>query len=732
MFPLCAILIYSSYEQKKQAIDFAKENALRVANSLALQQKFVEENTRQTLRILSEIPEIKSENPKNIYILLHSLMKQNLSYASLLLVDKDGNMIASGDGISKFNVGDQKYFKDVIKNKTFSVGEYTHGRLSNKQVIHYACPVFQSDSTIQSVIIVSFDLKTYDTIFNTFNLGKDAIFTFVDHNGTIIYNSPNSDIKTGSKGRSDLIKHLTDYKQEDSFISTGNDGIKRLYGISSLNLPQQKTYITILVGVPFKTAIAGFIKTLTNYAIIWVLAGLFIILFAYIFSVKAIVKPIDKLVTAAGLIANGNLNAQSNIKNSFSELGKLGATIDEMTFKLQQRETERNMALKDLKKLKERFELAVNSANIGIFDWHIPNNKLIWNKNMFALYGIDADTFSGQIDNWFECIHPNDKDLLKTILDTAIEKIQPFQSEFRIKLPNKSIKCIRLYGDVILDKKSKPVRLIGVNWDITEQKNWEHKLNDAREKAETSDKLKSAFLANISHEIRTPLHGIIGFAQILKNSDTSNQEKIQYLDIIIHSGNKLQNIISNIIDISLLDANQLNLIEKESDIPLMLKDLYTTFTNQKIQENKSFDFILEDMPTPQKPSIADEFRIKQVFSNLLDNAFKFTDYGEIRFGYNYDKDQLVFFVKDTGIGISKKNSLTIFDRFKQIEYRFNRNYSGTGLGLAICKGLIELMGGKIWLERKNKGTDFYFSVPIKTEKSINVSFQKEKADFSLN
>jgi signal transduction histidine kinase len=731
LVPLCAILVYSSYEQKNQAIDFAKQNAIRVANSLAIQQKFVEENTHQILNIISEIPEIKSNNPQKIYFLLKSLMKQNPSYAALLLVDKDGNMIASGLGINKLNISDRKYFKDVIKTKTFTIGEFTHGRLTNKPVIHYAYPVFNPDSTIQSVIIASYDLKVYDNIFNTSNLGKDAIFSFIDHHGTILYNSPNSTLKPGTKECSDLINYLTANKYQGSFISAGSDNIERLYGITSLSLPGQKPYMTIFVGIPLKEAIAEFFKTLTNFAIFWIIAGLLIILSAYIFSIKAIVKPIDKLVVAAGLIANGNLNVQSGIKNSFSELGKLGAAIDEMTFKLQQRETERNMALKDLKKLKERFELAINSAKIGIWDWHIRNNKLIWDKNMFALYDLDPDILPNQLEDWIKYIHPSDRELFKKLLDTAIEKIQPFRSEFRIKLPNKPIKSIRIFGDVILDKEFKPVRLIGVNWDISERKNWERKLNDAREKAETSDKLKSAFLANISHEIRTPLHGIIGFAQILKNNGISNQERLQYLDIIIHSGNKLQNIISNIIDVSLLDSNQLNLNNCKSDISIMMNDLYTIFINQKIQDNKSFNFILEEMDLPYKNQIFDEFRLKQVLSNLIDNAFKFTEFGEVRFGCNYEDEQFIFFVKDTGIGIKKENTLTIFDRFKQVEDGFNRSYSGNGLGLAICKGLVELMGGKIWLERKIKGTDFYFSVPVKKEETNIQSVQAGKADFSL-
>jgi signal transduction histidine kinase/HAMP domain-containing protein len=732
LIPLCAILLYSSYEQKNQAINYAKQSAVRIAKSLALQQKFIEENTHQVLTIISEIPEIKQGETEKIHPLLNSLIKKNPYYASLLLVDNKGNMIASGTSQVKLNVSDRKYFKDVMRTKAFTIGEYTVGRLSNKPVMHYAYPIFTTDSIIKYVIIASFDLKFYDTIFTTANLGKDAVFTFIDPNGTIVYNSPNAKSTANIKAQGNLLHFLQTGKAEDTFITRGNDSIDRLYGYCTLKLPNQDAYMTIFVGVPLKIAIAEFFKTLTKYALFWVFAGLLIVLAAYLFAAEAIVKPIDNLVAAAGSIAEGNLSLKIKIKNPSSELGKLGSAIDEMTFKLQQRETERNMALKDLKKLKERSDLANNAANIGIWDWHIRNNKLIWDKNMFALYNIDSDTFNNQIENWHEFIHPSDKEAFNNLLLEAIDKIQPFRSEFRIKLPNKTIKNIRIFGNVILDKESKPVRLIGVNFDITERKALERKLNEAREKAEISDKLKSSFLANISHEIRTPLHGIIGFAQILKNNELSSQEKAQYLEIIINSGNQLQNVMSNIIDISLLDANQLKLLKKDSDIPNVLKDLYNCFINQKIEENKSFNFILEEIP--QSPCIIniDEFRLKQIFSNLIDNAFKFTEHGEVRIGCKIESDLLVCYVKDTGIGVKKENLHSIFDSFKQIEDGYNRNYCGNGLGLSICKGLVELMGGKIWLERKIKGTDFNFTIPLDYFDTNEYILNTQKNEIQLN
>lgn len=736
LVPLFAIIFYSLYEQKRQSIEYASQNAIRVARNLAQQQKFVEENTRQLLSVLSQIPDIRfPKDSSRINSLLKHIMNQNPSYAVLLLVNSRGELIASGLGDAKLNVKDRKYFKDVMRTKSFSVGEYTKSRLTQRPVLHYAYPILSADRRVELVLIASFDLSYYNNVFNTANLGNDAIFTFIDHRGTIMYHSPNAKMTNGVKERAEILDYtINSDKKEDTFVAVSNDSTERLYSYYHLNLPDQQTYMTIYVGIPMKQALAQFQESLTKYTFIWIIAAILVVICAYFFAREVIIKPIDKLVVTTGMIADGNLDARSGISGSSSEFGKLAQAIDEMTEKLQLREYERYRAEKDLKKLKERFELAINSAKIGIWDWHIRNNKLIWDKNMFELYELEPASFSNQISGWESLIYPDDLPKFRQDLQLSIQQKIPFRSEFRVKTQakTKAFKYIRIFADVILDKDLNPVRLIGVNWDISERKTFEKRMHQAREKAEVSDKLKSTFLANISHEIRTPIHGIIGFAQILKNPEIPEAERKQYLDIIIHNGNSLMDTVSNIIDISMLDAGQLKLMEKQCDLNHIVNDVYNSFLSIKIQTNKNFNFILDKNFDEEMTILGDEFRLKQIFSNLLDNAFKFTNIGEVRMGYSCNNDEYVCYVKDTGIGIKKENAPKVFDRFKQVEEGYNRNYSGNGLGLSICKGLVELMGGKIWLEQNEFGTDFYFSLPQRQIAEINSFVLNERNDHLFN
>jgi signal transduction histidine kinase/HAMP domain-containing protein len=710
--PLFFIVCHSARQYKLSTQRFATENALHVARNLAQQQKLIESNTKQFLEVLSQLPEIKSKDTTLTNRLLASLLKQNRSYASLLLVNTAGDMIAAGLPFVKLNVSDRKYFKDVVSTKSFAVGEYTRSRLTQKPVIHYAYPVMDQNK-LKAVLVVSLNLNYYDEIFNKSNLGENSIFTFLDHRGVILYQSQNNLDNAGKKDQSKIFAKMQGKNAEATFLASGSDSISRLYGYEQLCLNGNQPYMYIYVGIPEKIAYAEFHKILTYNIMIWVAGVLLVILSAYFFSLKSIINPIDRLVKTAGMIAEGDLETRTGMSNHKTELGMLALAIDEMTDKLFRREMEQKKTQKDLRRLKERFELAINAAHIGIWDWHIRNNTLLWDKNMFDLYGIKHEGFDYRFESWMELVYPTDLVYLEAEILNAIEYHRPFRSEFRIVHPIYGMKHIRIFASVIDDKEGKPVRLIGVNWDITERKILERRLGEAKDKAETSDRLKSAFLANVSHEIRTPLHGIIGFAQILKENEISEQERIQYLDIIVGSGNKLMDIISNIIDISMLEAGQLKILNCECNVYTLLRDIYDHYEKIRIINNKGFSFIFEPEIEENMPLAIDEFRFRQILSNLLDNAFKFTEKGKITMGCRIFNDELLCYVKDTGIGIQSENLNKIFDRFKQIDDSNHRTYSGNGLGLSICKGLLDLMEGRIWAVSNQKGSEFYFSLSLK-------------------
>ena len=256
------------------------------------------------------------------------------------------------------------------------------------------------------------------------------------------------------------------------------------------------------------------------------------------------------------------------------------------------------------------------------------------------------------------------------------------------------------------------INYIAIKEDISLRKEMEIDLIVAKEKAEESDRLKSAFLANMSHEIRTPLNSIIGFSELLADNYFDEEQKTEFIHHIIGNGNNLLNIISDIVDISKIEARVITIRKSNVQINRLMDEIKATFFINK--EDKLLQFKLNIPEDSQEISVvADKERLQQVFNNLIGNALKFTAKGYIEVGCKQIDGLVEFYVKDTGIGISSTNHSKIFDRFRQVESSNNRSFGGNGLGLAISKNLIELMGGKIWVESElGKGSTFYFTLPL--------------------
>ena len=268
--------------------------------------------------------------------------------------------------------------------------------------------------------------------------------------------------------------------------------------------------------------------------------------------------------------------------------------------------------------------------------------------------------------------------------------------------------------------------------DITERLKFIESLKNAKQKAEESDTLKTAFLTNMSHEIRTPMNSIIGFANLLNDQNLNLQKREEYLSHILHSSGLLLNLIDDIIDISKIEAGQLSFNNEEFKLNEVLENWFQSYT--EIITDKPIDFRL-NLPEVKNEvyGYSDVMRLKQVLGNLMSNAVKFTREGHIELGYTINEEsgdtRAVFYVEDTGIGIPDDKHDVIFERFRQVDDSRTRNFGGTGLGLAISKKLVEYMNGEIWVESApGRGSTFYFTLPVlfkESEKTTNESTTDE-------
>lgn len=252
---------------------------------------------------------------------------------------------------------------------------------------------------------------------------------------------------------------------------------------------------------------------------------------------------------------------------------------------------------------------------------------------------------------------------------------------------------------------------IGLAKVLEQQKQIEIELIKAKDMAEESDRLKSAFLANMSHEIRTPLNGIIGFSELLNDPDFDQEQKTEFTKTIIENGNNLLVIISDIMDLSMLEARQIKIRKEHFAINKLFMDLKNEFSAKVSEKGLQFQM---NVPSDSADRMIenDYYRMRQVFNNLIGNALKFTNSGSIEIGFSPIEGGVECYVKDTGIGIDAEFHEGIFERFRQVDEAKTRKYGGNGLGLAISKNLVEILGGNIWVESEvGKGSTFLFTFP---------------------
>ena len=365
-----------------------------------------------------------------------------------------------------------------------------------------------------------------------------------------------------------------------------------------------------------------------------------------------------------------------------------------------------------LARLNERMKIATDSAGIGIWDLDLVDNRLVWDDWMFRLYGITSEDFDGTAASWEMSLHPDDLAAAKQTFEVATQSLGNYNTEFRILRPDGEVRYLKADSYVQRDAQGNPVRVIGTNYDITERRRVLEELEAAKEKAEASNRLKSAFLANMSHELRTPMNGILGFMELLRESRLDQATREEYVDIVNRSGKRLLNTINNIISISEIESGTAQLRLQPIDLCEMLQNLYSFFQPQAQQKGLTLHWQC-DPPAKEQQLQSDPAKLESIFTNLISNAIKFTDAGEIHLQCQLEGHHVCVYVNDTGIGIAAEQLDRIYDRFTQVDERpYRRAYEGSGLGLSIAQAYVQMLGGRLEVTSEPEaGTTFAVYLP---------------------
>lgn len=392
--------------------------------------------------------------------------------------------------------------------------------------------------------------------------------------------------------------------------------------------------------------------------------------------------------------------------------------------------TERKIMEECLQESEERWQFALEGSGDGIWDWYVQTGEIFFSKYCKEMLGYDEHETLNSVKDWTDLAHPEDWNNVLICLDRHFsdqEKI--YAVEKRMKCKDGSYKWVLDRGKVVLrSAEGKPLRMIGTIIDISQRKEVEAELLKSKEAAETATRFKTEFLAHMSHEIRTPMNAIIGLSGLLL--DTSlNFEQRDFAETIHNSSNSLLSLINDILDLSKIESGKLELEQKPVDLHVCIEEVLDLVSAKATEKRINLAYKIDS--SIAKTIISDVTRLRQILLNLVSNAVKFTDEGEILVSVSFKalkggNLKTEFSVKDSGIGIPKEQLEKIFNSFQQGSAATTREYGGTGLGLSICKRLVEAMGGQIWVESQpNTGATFYFTIVTKSAPIVLSSYLAE-------
>ncbi len=372
---------------------------------------------------------------------------------------------------------------------------------------------------------------------------------------------------------------------------------------------------------------------------------------------------------------------------------------------------------KNLVESEEKFRLLVHALGEGIGIINKDDVFVLTNPSAHAIFEVEPNEIIEQpITNFLtkKGIEQYSNRTLENNNQTSIS------IELEIITPKKNIKTLLITETNFTNKNKSFQGTIMVFRDITERIETEKELLTAKEKAEESDRLKSAFLANMSHEIRTPMNSILGFAHLLEQPGLTGDQQQKYINIIQKSGTRMLNILNDIIDISKIEAGLMTINSEDTNINEQIKYIYNFFKPEAEAKGISISY-RNSLPTNKANIKTDPEKFYAILTNLVKNAIKYSNTGHIELGYDPINsatlsNYLTFYVKDTGIGIPADRQKAIFERFVQADIEDRKAYQGAGLGLSITKAYLEMLGGKIWVEtEEGVGSTFYFTLPYNAE-----------------
>ena len=688
-FPAIYIIINSGIEQRRNAIHHAQIETQKLTEAIVSEQKILVSSSRQLVIALSQLPEIKTHKHDAVQVILTEILKQSPQYSNIFIADPEGVVWVSAVPLNKaVSVSDRRYFKNALASGNFSSGDYHIARTSGKPTLNLAYPLRDDTGKVVAVICVGLSLDYYKHILDEHNLPKEASFSLLDYKGTILFRAVDHEKYVGKPSNPEIFKHMQQGPEEETSLGTSSViGDDRIQTYRKLRLDGEVTpYMYVRAGIPINIVMTGANTALGKNLMVYSVTLLFASICSWVFGKKYIINKVLALQQSSQRLADGDLDTKVAHEVEGGELGKLGQAFDNMAQKLAVRE-------QALRESESNYRGIFNTAHDALIVKDESGRIIEANKASETMYGYTRE----------ELLHMSVEDLISgesscsfsdalIIMEKSLkEGTQEFEWLSRRKNGESFWSEIAITPTSVFGER----RVLAVISDISERKEIE--------------RMKEAMISIVSHEMRSPLTAMLGFLDLVIENDVEGAQLKEYHTIMHKEGERLNETITNFLDMQRLKAK----LHENNFKPLDLKTLIaevvaiydTPFAKHSITVRVTYSL-------PQ--IVGDDELLHQGISNLISNAIKYSpEGGEIILDARHEENSVTLLVKDSGIGIPPESLARIFEMFYRVDDPSKHHIVGTGLGLALVKEIVSAHNGQVWAESTlGQGSTFYISLPF--------------------
>ena len=668
-------------------------------------------------------------------------------------VNKKGNLARLAGRLENLDVRQRPWYIKALQTGKPGWSEPFPIGVTNLLAINAYHPVYDNSQNLVGVFGVNFGLRKLNQFLQKLSISQTGQVVILERNGLLVADSiRESSFKSSDSSRklpkeqpgNVKFERISIFEDSDPVLQTAAEelrnnfgGLRQIQAEESLEftadaqqhylrvIPYQDEYgldwliLTVVPRSEFMGAITANLRRtigLCGLALIGAIA-------TSLWTSRRMARSLSHLSQTAQEVNTGNY--QGTPKTSrIQEVAILSDSFQQMLQRLQAADQFQQNYTQELEQQVREQTAALTEAQhlakVGSWDFDLVQQTVTWSRELYRIYEVNEEVVVPRPDLTIQQIHPDDREHFQQEVLTAIEQHQAFDTDLKIITQKDNIRFIQSKGQPIQNPQGELIKYVGTVADITERKQIEAIAEQAKESAIAAAEAKSLFLATMSHEIRTPMNGTIGMLQLLQHSQLTSEQR-SHLNLALSSAESLLTLINDILDFSKIEAGKLELETLDFDLQTCIEDVVKTMS-LSVQQ-KDLDLILDLEGVQQNIVKGDPSRLRQILTNLMSNAIKFTHQGAITLSASLtpvgEKQVLTAKVKDTGIGIPPEKIPTLFDTFTQVDASTTRHYGGTGLGLAIVKQLCELMGGAISVKSEvGKGSEFAFTLTFQPGEAI--------------